>query len=98
MRVSWKTSLSVHWLSTTSSEIQPHHLPTDLKKSPELYQPDFQTADPNKSLEENDREYILSVLTNVEGNKTKAAKIIGIDRMSLSRKLKRYEQNGIDVG
>jgi len=80
-----------------SSEIQPHHLPTDLKKSPELYQPVTQTADPSKSLEENEREYILSVLRNVEGNKTKAAKIIGIDRVSLWRKLKRYEQNGIDV-
>ena len=81
-----------------NSEIQPHHLPTDLKKSPELYQPNIQKADPNKSLEENEREYILSVLRNVDGNKTKAAKIIGIDRVSLWRKLKKYEQNGIEVG
>jgi DNA-binding NtrC family response regulator len=81
-----------------SPEIQPHHLPADLKRSHELYQPDLQTADPSKSLEENEREYILSVLRSVEGNKTKAAKIIGIDRVSLWRKLKKYEQNGIDLG
>lgn len=81
-----------------NSEIQPHHLPTDLKKGPELFQPDHQTADPSKSLEENEREYILSVLKNVDGNRTKAAKIIGIDRVSLWRKLKKYEKNGIDLG
>jgi len=80
-----------------SSEIQPHHLPADLKRSPELNQPDLQTADPSKSLEENEREYILSVLRNLDGNKTQAAKIIGIDRVSLWRKLKKYKNNGFDV-
>jgi transcriptional regulator with PAS, ATPase and Fis domain len=81
-----------------NSEIRPHHLPSDLKSSPLSHLPDLQTAQTNKSLEENEREYILSVLKSANGNKTQAAKIIGIDRVSLWRKLKRYEKNGIPVG
>ncbi len=78
-------------------EIQPHHLPPDLHSHPDFTIPNLQPADPRKSLEENQREYILSVLKSVDGNKTQAAKIIGIDRVSLWRKLKKYKQKGIDV-
>lgn len=81
-----------------NSEIQPHHLPSDLSSSPHFPLPNIQVVNPSKSLEENEREYILSVLNSVDGNKTKAAKIIGIDRVSLWRKLKKYKNNGIDVG
>jgi DNA-binding NtrC family response regulator len=45
------------------------------------------------TLEEHEKNYILWVLEKYEGNKTKAAKIMGIDRVSLWRKVKRY---GID--
>jgi DNA-binding NtrC family response regulator len=78
-------------------EIQPHHLPSDLNCTPHFSLSTIQTVNPSKSLEENQREYILSVLRSVDGNKTKAAKIIGIDRVSLWRKLKKYEQKGIDI-
>lgn len=78
-------------------EIQLHHLPADLHVRPQFPKPEMPAVNPNKSLEENEREYILSVLKQVDGNKTKAAKIIGIDRVSLWRKLKKYEQNGIDI-
>jgi transcriptional regulator with PAS, ATPase and Fis domain len=54
----------------------------------------IQPMDTQKSLEENEREYILAVVRSVNGNKTKAAKIIGIDRVSLWRKLKKYEKEG----
>jgi DNA-binding NtrC family response regulator len=74
-------------------EIQTHHLPADLSTNPQFSLPDIQTVNPRKSLEENQREYILSVLKSVDGNKTKAAKIIGIDRVSLWRKLKKYAQD-----
>jgi len=79
-------------------EIQAHHLPADLSKSQPFQLPIIQTNQaPSRSLEENEREYILSILRSVEGNKTRAAKIIGIDRVSLWRKLKKYEKNGIDM-
>ncbi len=42
------------------------------------------------TLDENEREYITWVLKQVNDNKTKAAEILGIDRVSLWRKLKRY--------
>lgn len=50
-----------------------------------------------KSLEDNERDYLLAVLRSVDGNKTQAAKIIGIDRVSLWRKLKRFEKKGFDI-
>ncbi|MFP4284997.1 MAG: helix-turn-helix domain-containing protein, partial [Desulfovermiculus sp.] len=47
------------------------------------------------TMEEQEMEYILWVLKKCQGNKTKAAQIMGIDRVSLWRKLKRY---GVDSG
>lgn len=41
----------------------------------------------NRTLEEVEREYIQSVLASVEGNKTRAAEILGIDRKTLRSKL-----------
>jgi DNA-binding NtrC family response regulator len=78
-------------------EIQLHHLPQDLHSNQFNAPVILQTVDTRKSLEENQRQYILSVLKSVDGNKTQAAKIIGIDRVSLWRKLKKYEQDGIVV-
>jgi transcriptional regulator with PAS, ATPase and Fis domain len=43
-----------------------------------------------QSLNEHEKQYILEVLDEVEGNKSAAAKILGIDRVSLWRKIKRY--------
>ena len=42
------------------------------------------------TLEEQEKRYIEWVLQKTDGNKTHAAKIMGIDRVSLWRKLKRY--------
>jgi DNA-binding protein Fis len=43
------------------------------------------------TLEEHEKDYIAWVLGQVKGNKTRAAEILGIDRVSLWRKLKRYQ-------
>ena len=52
------------------------------------------TFRPNKgimpSLDDQERSYIEWVLDQTDGNKTKAAEILGIDRVSLWRKLKKY--------
>ncbi len=50
-----------------------------------------------KSLQENERDYIINILKSVDGNKTKAAKLMGIDRVSLWRKLNKYKEEGIDI-
>lgn len=43
------------------------------------------------TLEEMERRYVLEILKNVNGDKTQAANILGIDLSTLYRKLKRYE-------
>ena len=45
------------------------------------------------TLEDQEKNYIKWVLDKCEGNKTKAAKIMGIDRVSLWRKVKRFGMN-----
>jgi len=46
----------------------------------------------DRTLAEVESEYITNVLASVDGNKTRAAEILGIDRKTLREKLKRAEQ------
>lgn len=53
------------------------------------------------SLAEREADYIRYVLEQSDQNRTRAAKVLGIDRVSLWRKLKKYgmeEDNHIDTG
>lgn len=43
------------------------------------------------TLLELEQEYVQRVLAHVDGNKSRAAQVLGIDRVSLWRKLKRLE-------
>ncbi len=69
--------------------IETRHLP------PDLQQLTFRVKRPVRrelpTLEEQERDYIQWVLQKTGGNKTKAAEILGIDRVSLWRKLKKYQ-------
>ena len=68
--------------------VEPRHLPQDLHGA------DVRVARPGFSepvtLEENERRYISWVLEQTAGNRTQAAKILGIDRASLWRKAKKF--------
>jgi len=68
--------------------VSPNHLPQELETF------SFKVSrHPNRripTLEENEREYIQWVLKNANGNKSAAAENLGIDRVSLWRKLKRW--------
>lgn len=44
----------------------------------------------NRTLAEVEAEYIRNVLASVDGNKTRAAEVLGIDRKTLREKLKQY--------
>ena len=69
--------------------IEAVHLPDDLR---ELTIRTFRRKDGRiPSLEEQEKDYIRWVLQEAGGNQTLAAQILGIDRVSLWRKLKRYE-------
>ena len=49
-----------------------------------------QAPGPHWSLEELKREYILSIVHQTHGAPSRAARILGIDRRTLSTKLRRY--------
>ena len=68
------------------------HLPQSLGAlTVRVFKPEM--ASTPTTLEEQEAEHILNVLKMAEGNRTKAAQILGIDRVSLWRKLKKL---GID--
>src|SRR5512143_69408 len=73
---------------TSGTVIETGHLPEDLR---ELSIKTFRKKEGKiPSLDEQEESYIKWVLTEVGGNKTLAAQILGIDRVSLWRKLKKY--------
>ncbi|MDP2784032.1 MAG: sigma-54 dependent transcriptional regulator [Sulfurimicrobium sp.] len=74
---------------TNGPVIEAAHLPDDLR---ELSIRTFRKKDGRiPSLEEQEKDYIRWVLQESGGNQTLAAQVLGIDRVSLWRKLKRYE-------
>jgi two-component system response regulator HydG len=81
--------------------IERHHLPRGLNRQGREHKPRIPEAGresiPMKSLQENERDYIVHMLKSVGGNKTKAAKLMGIDRVSLWRKLSKYKKEGLDI-
>jgi DNA-binding NtrC family response regulator len=80
--------------------IERQHLPLNLTQSRGLEKSHKTTPRKNptvKSLQENERDYIIHILKSVNGNKTQAAKLMGIDRVSLWRKLNKYKEEGLDI-
>jgi DNA-binding NtrC family response regulator len=66
-------------------------------QEPELLEPDFTLKTRNgssslevRSLEDVEKAHILRVLDETGGNQTKAAEVLGIDRVTLHHKLKKY--------
>jgi transcriptional regulator with PAS, ATPase and Fis domain len=45
-----------------------------------------------KTLAKMEKEYILTVLQNMQGNRTHTAKVLGIGIRTLQRKLKKWEE------
>src|SRR3990172_976035 len=77
---------------STGRTIELAHLPEDLK---ELNIKTFRKKEGKiPSLEVQEMEYIKWVLIEVGGNKTLASQVLGIDRVSLWRKLKKYGLEG----
>ncbi len=73
---------------TNSSSIEVAHLPEDLR---EMSIRTFRKKEGKiPSLEDHEMAYIKWVLAEVGGNKTVAAQVLGIDRVSLWRKLKKF--------
>ena len=47
------------------------------------------------TLEELERRYILKALQHADGNQRQVADMLGIDKSTLWRKLKRYQRDGV---
>ena len=75
--------------------IQTHHILKDMV--PEVTATNNAPHSSWTTLEEHEKSYILDVLEEVEGKRSEAAKILGIDRVSLWRKIKRYGLEDPDV-
>lgn len=77
-----------------SSVIEPDELSisTISTRSPEQAAAVSATAFRAISLAELEQEHIYAMLRHVGGNKTKASQLLGIERSTLDRKLKRYEK------
>lgn len=78
-------------------EIKAYHLPPEFGTHQPLFTTAVKAEKPAQTLENHERDYIMSVLKSVDGNKSQAAKIMNIDRVSLWRKLKKYEENGFNI-
>ncbi|MFV0348668.1 MAG: sigma-54-dependent transcriptional regulator [Halodesulfovibrio sp.] len=69
------------------------HLPHDMREEQHLMRPcegGIFEFDGIVSLDENERRYLVWVLEQTQGNKTRAAELLGLNRGSLWRKLKRF--------
>jgi two-component system response regulator HydG len=71
-----------------SGEICPEHLPLEIQYPEETYI--YQAVKEGRSLNEVERNHISLILKKIGGHKEKAASILGIDRRTLYRKLKKY--------
>jgi DNA-binding NtrC family response regulator len=75
-------------LSCQEEVVEPSHLAFDLPDGAVLSSRDKRQSWP--TLAELEKGYIMDVIDEVQGNRSIAAKILGIDRVSLWRKIKRY--------
>jgi transcriptional regulator with PAS, ATPase and Fis domain len=74
---------------STGSVIEIKQLPADLQQI--KFHIQCQRKSEFLTLDENEKSYIAWILDQAGNNKTKAAAILGIDRVSLWRKLRRYD-------
>jgi DNA-binding NtrC family response regulator len=77
--------------------------PDDLPERIATFQPStfsIEKVDPAKflSMEEVERRYICQVLEALRGNKASAAKVLGLDRRTLYRKLDQWRAEGVQSG
>ena len=75
--------------------LTPDTLPERIRTSGEAASLIARASTQNLSLREMERDYILEILRRTEGNKKRAAEILGVDRKTLYRKLDEYRSDGV---
>ena len=76
---------------SSGDSIELSHLSEELRRQEGIALPGKGEKIP--TLEEQEKNYIRWVLSELDGNQTAAATALGINRSSLWRKLKTYEEN-----
>ena len=51
----------------------------------------YESSHTSKTLEDMEKEHIINVLAETEGNQTKASEVLGINRKTLYKKIHRYK-------
>lgn len=77
-------------LFTDSDVIRPEHLPQEIKSNSPSASALENLIKPGTTLKEMEKALILKTLEEVQGNRTKAAKLLGISLRGLQYKLKEY--------
>jgi two-component system, NtrC family, response regulator len=72
-------------LLTDSDMIQSDDLPAHMKAM------HYESPHKSKTLEDIEKEHIINVLAETEGNQTKASEVLGINRKTLYKKIHRYK-------
>ncbi|MYL32088.1 CBS domain-containing protein [Pontibacillus yanchengensis] len=79
---------------STSKWIDPEHIVLEKSRDPEAsdtHKPPNERLDREKKLQETEKNMLIQALKNAGGNRTKAAKLLGMSRSSFYNKLKKYE-------
>ena len=74
---------------------QPGEAPLMVERALEEYRPKPEPSKDLVTLEEAEARHILAVLRHCKNNRAKAARMLGIGRNTLWRKLKKLEQLGL---
>lgn len=77
-------------LGAGAEELRPEHLPSDLRS----VAPSAGAAGPVRTLQEVERDHIEQALALMDGNRTRAAKALGISRTTLHAKIKQFGLEG----
>jgi len=73
----------------------PEDLPERVRTSGRTTALITRSLEQNMTLRELEREYILEMLRRTDGNKSRAAELLGLDRKTLYRKLDEYRSDGV---
>jgi two-component system response regulator HydG len=81
-----------HAVALSADRIEASDLPEKLRADRAARVATCDPAGEIPTLDEVERLHILDVLARTDGNKTRAAELLGIDLSTLYRKLRRYEE------
>ncbi|MDP3232877.1 MAG: sigma-54 dependent transcriptional regulator [Myxococcales bacterium] len=81
---------------STNETLMIADFPDRLRARAPVVQPDATDASTMLPLSEVERRYIVSVLEQLQGNKRRAAQVLGLDRSTLYRRLKEFGLSGAD--